>query len=240
MKVGDVFTRFIHVGDVIMPSTQLVNSKIFNLQKVYDDWEGGWKFKKSRPGTRSTSDNYSPNGFNTIYECVTPGAKGIGTIDMMRDAYDLLCKNVSRQRYYDKKKSLMESGINELFSIINTTTWNYLQKELEFFEKYKTDRVDEIINSINAIMNKIPEDDCGYCIMKMSAGAGFHSITGDWQYDDYYDAPGFRGYEKIHRYKSRKIVEFNRRLQLMGLVLIRKIDHNGQERYCEYVEQMKK
>ena len=62
--------------------------------------------------------------------------------------------------------------------------------------------------------------------MKMSAGAGFHSITGDWKYDDY-DKTGERtdtnGAVK-KKYKSRKIAEFNGKLQLMGFVKLRAIN----------------
>ena len=58
------------------------------------------------------------------------------------------------------------------------------------------------------------------CLMKMSAGVGFHSITGDWQYDDYDKTKlwtdGRHAGKK--KYKSRKIAEYNHRLQLMGFV----------------------
>jgi hypothetical protein len=56
--------------------------------------------------------------------------------------------------------------------------------------------------------------------MKMSAGVGFHSITGDWQYGDYdktkFWTDGRHAGKK--KYKSRKIAEYNHRLQLMGFV----------------------
>jgi hypothetical protein len=65
----------------------------------------------------------------------------------------------------------------------------------------------------------IPSDGSS-CLMKMSAGVGFHSITGDWQYDDYDKTKlwtdGRHAGKK--KYKSRKIAEYNHRLQLMGFV----------------------
>ena len=68
----------------------------------------------------------------------------------------------------------------------------------------------------------IPADGSS-CLLKMSAGVGFHSITGDWQFNDY-DETGqwtdFRNAGK-KKYKSRKIVEYNHRLQLMGFVRLR-------------------
>jgi hypothetical protein len=185
MEAGDVFTRFIHVGDIVMPTTRLVNTKLFNLIGSGDDWRGGWKQNLGNNVTR-----YQPTGFNTLYECVEPGAKGIGAIDMAIQAFELLCTQQPRQAYLDKKKDVIKGRIHALFDIINTTTWNYLTKEKEFFETFGGDRVDEIIDKIDELIGLIPKDN-SYCVMKMSAGVGFHSITGDWLYDDYCDEPGF-------------------------------------------------
>jgi hypothetical protein len=238
MKEGDVFTRFIHIGDIVMPQTRLVNTKLFNLRGRGNDWNGGWK-----QSGRETTANYQPTGFNTLYECVLPGSKGIGAIDMTNHAFELLCKKLPKQAYLDKKQHLMQGGIRALFHIINVTTRNYLEKEREFFETYHTDRVDELIDTIDGLLNKIPADD-SYCVMKMSAGVGFHSITGDWLYDDYCDEPGFwpdndkRNAGK-KMYKSRKIAEYNKRLQLMGFVILRSIDTDGEVTYHNHLERMK-
>lgn len=238
MKAGDVFTRFIHVGDIVMPTTRLVNTKLFNLIGSGDDWRGGWKQNLGNNVTR-----YQPTGFNTLYECVEPGAKGIGAIDMANQAFELLCTQQPRQAYLDKKKDVIKGGIHALFDIINTTTWNYLTKEKEFFETYGGDRVDEIIDKIDELIGLIPKDN-SYCVMKMSAGVGFHSITGDWLYDDYCDEPGFwpstdRRNAGKKKYKSRKIAEYNGRLQMMGFVILRAIDKDGEASYHSHMEQMK-
>ena len=244
MKEGDVFTRFIHVGDVVMPSTRLVNTKIFNLQgseSRTSDWTGGWKHKGGRPGR--TTSNYQPTGFNTLYECVEPGMKGIGTIDMTNHAFEMLCKKLPKQAYLDKKQRVMQGGIRALFHIINNTTRNYLEKEREFFDTYHTDRVDEIIDKIDYLLRMIPADD-SYCVMKMSAGVGFHSITGDWLYDDYCDEPGLWPADDRYnagkkRYKSRKIAECDGHLQQMGFVILRTIEENGEASYHDHMERMK-
>lgn len=248
MKKGDVFTRFIHVGDVVMPKTRLVNTKIFNLQGREwrtSDWTGGWKHKGGRPGR--TTSNYQPTGFNTLYECVEPGMKGVGAIDMTNQAFELLCTEQPKQDYLDKKQHVMQGGIRALFHIINNTTRNYLEKEREFFETYHTDRVDEIIDKIDYLLRMIPADD-SYCVMKMSAGVGFHSITGDWLYDDYYDEPGLWPDEidgkecrdaGKKRYKSRKIADYDGHLQMMGFVILRAIEENGEAFYHDHLERMK-
>lgn len=240
MKAGDVFTRFIHVGDIVMPSTALVNTKIFNLQGRDKHWRGGWK----HGGKKGTTSQYESTGFNTLYECVLPGMKGVGTIDMMGQAFELMSNKVGQQNHFDKKRDLMQGDLKSLFHIINETTWNYLQKEIEFFDVYTpgTTRAKEIINSIDQILAQIPSDD-SCCVLKMAAGSGFHSITGDWLYDDYYEAPGYRFDKKtgnfVKKYKSRKIAEFNRQLQMMGFVILRPIEVTGDERYRNHLELMK-
>ena len=181
MKTGDVFKRFIQVGDIVLPRTQLVNTKLFNLQSQGGTWKGGWKHRG-----RNTTSRFQPFGFNTLYECVVPKEKGIGVIELKNVAYDLLKRNVHNQSNFNLKSQLMLGGIKALFHIINQTTKHYLQKEEGFFNHYAegTDRVEDVLDCIHHVLDLIPQDD-SYCVMKMSAGAGFHSITGDWIYDDY-------------------------------------------------------
>lgn len=215
MKDGTDFMRFIHIGDVEMPSTVLVNTKLFNLRKGGEEWLGGWKQLMNK-----TTGAYNPVGFNTLYECVAPGEKGFGNISLAVNAFSLLEKfgNV-RLPYASKKRTLLNEPINCLFQVINDVTKAYLQKERAFFQKYDAERSDEVINCIDSLLSMIPSDGSS-CLMKMSAGVGFHSITGDWQYDDYDKTKlwtdGRHAGKK--KYKSRKIAEYNHRLQLMGFV----------------------
>ena len=215
MKDGTDFMRFIRIGDVEMPSTVLVNTKLFNLRKGGEEWLGGWKQLMNK-----TTGAYNPVGFNTLYECVAPGEKGFGNISLAVNAFDLLEKfgNV-RLPYASKKRTLLNEPINCLFQVINDVTKAYLQKERAFFQKYDAERSDEVINCIDSLLSMIPSDGSS-CLMKMSAGVGFHSITGDWQYDDYDKTKlwtdGRHAGKK--KYKSRKIAEYNHRLQLMGFV----------------------
>ena len=45
LKDGSDFMRFIQVGDITFPvhSTEFVNTKIYNLRRPGQEWEGGWK-----------------------------------------------------------------------------------------------------------------------------------------------------------------------------------------------------
>lgn len=211
LKDGQDFMRFIHVGDIEMPDTMLLNSKIFNLQNNNGEWAGGWKH-----GGSKTNTAYSPSGFNTIYECVAPHLKGHGTITLTDDVFQMMDKG--KINHLDKKSGIINGGTTELFKAINSVTEAHLRKERAFFEAYPAERSDEIIVCIDRLLSMIPSDGSS-CILKMSAGAGFHSITGDWRYKDYTNT-GIKDNGK-KKYKSRKTVEYDGSLQLMGFVRLR-------------------
>jgi hypothetical protein len=214
MKDGTDFMRFVRIGDVEMPSTVLVNTKLFNLRKEDTEWLGGWKQFMNK-----TTGNYNPVGFNTLYECVAPGNKGLGNITLAANAFSLLEKyGLGKTPYASKKSTLLNEPINRLFQVINDVTKEYLQKERAFFLKYDAERSDEVISNIDTLLSMIPTDGSS-CLLKMSAGVGFHSITGDWRFDDY-DTDLWKEGKNVgkKKYKSRKIAEYNHRLQLMGFV----------------------
>lgn len=171
---GDEFMRFIKIADAEFSNTELVNTKIFNLQNK-GEWIGGWKHQQAQ-----TTSKFSPIGFNTLYECLIPGQRCFSSIMTSAMMFDKIRTHIK----LDKKRPILDNNISFLFGIINNHTKDYLKKEKKFFEKYSTDKTDEIIESIDKLLEMIPSDN-SYCIIKMSAGSGFHSITGDWQFDDF-------------------------------------------------------
>lgn len=221
MKDGTDLMRFIRIADIEMPSTALINTKLFNLRKDGSEWSGGWKH-----GMSETTSQFKSNGFNTLYECVLPGNKGLGAIILAGGAYELMSKNTDKPiSHAQEKKELLNGDIMGLFHVINLVTKDYLSKEKAFFEKYSAERSEELIDNVNALLDMIPADD-SYCLLKMSAGVGFHSITGDWQYDDYCQtglwSDGRNAGKK--KYKSRKTAEYGGHLQLMGFVKLRALN----------------
>ncbi|MDR1403388.1 MAG: type III-A CRISPR-associated RAMP protein Csm5 [Tannerellaceae bacterium] len=207
---GDELMRFIKFSDADFEETALVNTKIFNLRKVENNWIGGWKYSGDK-----TNNEFQSTGFNTVYECVMPWQKGVCSMMLSELNFDKLqhIKQIKKKELFADKK---------LFSLINQHTEDYIDKEIHFFEKYPTEKTDRIIESLEAVRNLIPVDD-SYCILKMSAGSGFHSITGDWQYDDYSKT----GVETTGRnagkqkYKSRKVAVYDDVFSLMGFVKLR-------------------
>lgn len=239
MNKGTDFMRFLQVGDIEIPSinsggktissTTLVNARLFNLYKKGDNWFGGWKEKNTDKANGfldfHTVDIFREDSFNTVYECIKPGMKGKGYIAMKNNAFNLLSSvQISHQ---EKKKKLLKGGNKTLFEIINKQTKAYLEKELAFFNNYKTEnnRAEEIVLCIRTLLSIINRSDGSYCLVKMSAGVGFHAITGDWQNvsKNYVETGEWKKGEdeKLvgrRKYKSRKIAIYKRELQLMGFV----------------------
>lgn len=219
---GDEFMRFIKVSDAEFEQTNLVNTKIFNLRSTD---EGGWKH-----GGNNTTATFNPSGFNTFYEVIESQNNSIFSISLAKEAF----KNYSEKirEFSTKKNNIINNEITFLFIIINRHTKKYLEKEKAFFQKYTADKSTKIIENIDSLIEQIPENG-EYCILKMAAGSGFHSITGDWQFKDYsidqlsYTEERWGKTRTINRgmlkkqksAKSRKIAVLdNDQLNLMGFV----------------------
>jgi len=227
---GDEFMRFIKISDAEFDQTELVNTKIFNLRGNGNNWQGGWKHQQTnRDGNSFTDEHFKSTGFNTLYESLMPKQKGYASLMMSETLFDLY---ESKQKVHIKspqKRPILHSGFSSLFEIINKHTNDYLLKEKAFFEKFHAERSDEIVDSIDALLNQIPSDD-SCCILKMSAGSGFHSITGDWQFSQNYTNGKFdrkrANKEDLKKAgivlpKSRKIAIWNNHFYLMGFVRLR-------------------
>ena len=224
MKDGSDFMRFIRVGDFEFDTTTLVNSKIYNLQKPNSQWEGGWKH-----GFQETKYHFKQVGFNTIYECLKVGTKAQGNIMLSQLLFDMLCKAIPTQHYLENKKALFvnpeypeDTPLENLMYIINCHTYDYLEKEHAYFTEYQQgEYAPQIINNINYLMNTVNDciDKRNSCILKISAGAGFHAMTGDWQYDDYTNSDLLNMKSGGKLPKSRKIaIRDNNAMSLMGFI----------------------
>lgn len=229
-KDGSEFMRFVKFTDAEFDKTELVNTKIFNLHQSEGNWIGGWKHSGSSNG--STNSTFKPTGFNTIYEAIMPGQTGFGNIMLSEKAFDLFR---GAQVKTAEKKGVLD--IKTLFQVINNHTKKYLEKERAFFTTYPATQSSEIVDFIDAILRKIPTDD-NSCILKMSAGSGFHSITGDWQFPDY-TSTGFWAAGKNagkKKYKSRKIAVGDESFSLIGFVSLCILSEKEKERRLKEIE----
>lgn len=215
---GDEFMRFIKFTDIEFLETGLVNTKIFNLRSEPNKLLGGWKHKAN-----STTYKFNSTGFNTVYEVLLPGQNAYGSLMLSEKLFNLYGEK--HQLLGDAKKIIIENNYHKLFSIINRHTQLYLQKELAFFNKYEAMHSNYIVDNIEYLLQQIRNVRENECILKMAAGAGFHIITGDWQFDDYSitDIKPDRGknrgfYKGKPSSKSRKIALWNNGFQLMGFI----------------------
>lgn len=228
LKGGEDFMRFVKVSDFEFEDTTLVNTKIYNLQGGGGNWQGGWKHTST-----TTNSSYYPTGFNTIYESLVPKDSAEGYIMISELLFNTLQRHLQlkgqSQACYEKKKELFskeyaDTAIENMFNEINSRTYDYLSKERDFFTKFSQgEHSDIIINSINRLMNQINDligGGSSSCIIKMAAGSGFHSITGDWQFDDFYREPldRKRNRQGLVNPKSRKIAIRKDKFELMGFV----------------------
>jgi hypothetical protein len=222
IKDGSDFMRFVKFSDVDFEETALVNTKIFNLQNVNGSWTGGWKH-----GGQRTDGRFASDGFNTIYEVVSPQKSGTGYLMLSETGFNRLEGN---QSYAEKKAKVLVTSRNDvpvmLFKIVNDHTKSYLEKELSFFRRYPTDKSSLIIEGIENLLEEVKaaQNDNSYCIFKMSAGSGFHSITGDWQFDDFTSGLLDRKRHRDAKPKSRKIAICQDEYMLMGFVKMSVMD----------------
>lgn len=245
---GTDFMRFLKFSDIEFKETQLVNTKIFNLRR--DDschsWQGGWKHGRS-----NTDDRFRQTGFNTVYETIVPEQFGIGSLMLSGKMFGKISSE--RSESYGKsgwqtgisgteiKKSLLQKSGEApvaLFRAINEHTETYLKREKAFFEKYETDRSRDILDSIDRLLSEVKTalEIKTSCIFKMSAGSGFHSITGDWQFSDYASGELNRKRNKEAKPKSRKIAVYGDELSLMGFVKMSVASESEIERHKEDME----
>ncbi len=90
---------------------------------------------------------------------------------------------------YNAYQSMKEFSISKLFQIINDYTIAYADKEMDFHKTYnQAEHSDKLISAwqkIKKIAQQAQEAGNKYAILRLGQGSGFHSITGDWHFDDH-------------------------------------------------------
>lgn len=212
--------RFLQFTDGYFDDSRLFNTKIFNLFKHNDNnWEGGWKHS-SRTGT---NQDFNDKEFTTIYECLPPGQTTEMMISFKKNVAAQLYKMDSTQPLIKTppahtQKWITNNPVKELINIINDHTRSYLEKEIAFFEEYKFDaRSKSALNKLASLLHSVnqlnPDKEC---ILRLAAGSGFHSITGDWQFDDHINTGEHTSGKR--KYKSRKLAFEGTDCQTMGFI----------------------
>lgn len=216
-KIEEVFgsqenspLRLVEVTDgYFLPnSTKIYPTKIYSLRGNNEvNFSGGWKNGKKESdnstisqGTHNLSgwknekkenDNkfFDEKGFVTFYECLDIGKKGYFRIKFNEE---LLRLNAQKGINLTNSKIIFNKESNNLFSYlfeqINLHTKNYLNKELEFFERFggvHSKNILETINNLINIVNNYIDNENQNALLHLGSGSGFHGITGDWQYENH-------------------------------------------------------
>lgn len=111
---------------------------------------------------------------------------------------------------------LQEQPLQFLFNLINDHTRAHIEREMKFLRAYpEADDHEHLVETLEDLRQKT-ENNRRSCILRMAAGGGFHSITGDWRFEDHQstiDKPdkenlvySYAERQRVPaRYKSRKV-----------------------------------
>ena len=184
-KIHEDIFRFMIVCDSDFNRTSYFNTKTFNLQNTNT---GGWKH-----GRNNTTLNFNKNGFTFVHEVIpfnefsdfeiTFNSRTLETVKNEQNDIDKFNSNNDRRRIKtnilksnERSLEIFNGSQDSLFKIIYNYTKNYLKSEKEFFEKYKAEKSELIINQINNLINQNNEDTP---LLRLGLGSGFHAMTGD-------------------------------------------------------------
>ena len=163
--------KYIQVGDVLMNGRDMISIypvKVYSADGYPDRGKGFWK-NKTRGGH---VNNFDPENFISFYEAYNNGSNGDLKVNLGIDLShysSIQAKSAPNYDWFSK---------NDLISLISNSTKQYLKKELEYFEHYPFDYQTEIKKMLEKLEELNNEDGC--CLLRLGAGVGFHSITGDY------------------------------------------------------------
>ena len=204
-------------GDV----SALYNLRLYNLYGRRDNvgWEGD--LKNNLP---ITAEHFHPGTRFKMRLSIADGLLRFMRGAEKRNPKDQLTPTFGAQ-IFDNSDPL-----GFLFQIINAHAVQYLDQEIEFFEKFDLQHL--AASYIRQLQNlrKIAAEQKDQCILRLGAGSGFHSITGNWRFPDHIETvfnpdnrnPTWSASARARlpaRYKSRKVLPQNG--MLPGFIVIR-------------------
>lgn len=213
-------TRFLRVYDAHFREEDLalMNVNLFNLYN-HGRWES--KFKK---GFKLSIEALKPNSNPSEYtlNIASPLIEYI-----RREQEDLLPTHID--------KVIKDHPFQYLFYLINEYTYTHIERELEFFKTYdQVEGIGEIIECLERLQG-LTNAHPNQCVLRLASGSGFHGITGDWRFDDHTETIDYPDNKNIRwvrkrgnrdktkegtRYKSRKIIDYDKAYMPMGFVLL--------------------
>lgn len=219
---NDIF-RFVQPTDCYFENeTGIFPTKIFNLHRAGRNWEGGWKHAFRSFNNRPATDyDFNDRDFVTDYECLVSDSLGSFTLKLRkklnRSFKETLYNDYITTKVYNEV--FENDSLLSLFHLINTQTKKHLNREIAFFEKYnQAEGSVEIMENLEKLLQVLNQLKSNQCILRLSAGSGFHGISGDFQFKDHINTGQWRD-GKI-KFKSRKIAFTPNEMFPMGFVLL--------------------
>ncbi|MCS6904615.1 MAG: RAMP superfamily CRISPR-associated protein [Bacteroidia bacterium] len=206
-KIQNNLMKFLIVGDTHFnwEETELYNSKIFNVYNSGREWVSGWKH-----GRKGNNDSkFNEKDFTTALHCIQPKKKGVLQIAVNKNLLKMGLEKTIKGKKIEftptLKGSYLESSepLFELFRLINSHTRAYLQKELNFYKTFTgADYHQDLVEYVQNLLSHVSKiENQKKAVIRLGFGSGFHSITGDWQFEDH-TLPIKQNKEK--KYKTRR------------------------------------
>ena len=197
--------RFIQVGDVDFtrrPTVDIRRTKVFSADSSTKDHgeEGKWKHGNtsfngdSKHSSVFADSRYGQDGFVTFYETLIPDKHQLPpslTVrlgshlphELGRHAIGTYIDNgIKKPNVPNYEELLAERSGEWLLKTIRAHTHQYLTREKAYFGKFENadlDKLKPVQDRLDALIKQNKEPDS--CLLRVGAGVGFHSITGDWQ-----------------------------------------------------------
>ncbi len=203
-NISEDWMRLIRITDAPFQRSEIIHTKTFNLQGNRSPYEGGWKhaFKNGTDG------RFNTKGFITTFEVLPPDSTGMLRMSLSDGIYEFIQRKGNHQIDSHTADFVKRGQIEQLFGIINRHTAAYLEKEIKFYQKFPADQTELILDQLKELLKKVSEDNQS-CMLRIGLGSGFHSITGDWQHDDFTNTGVWNDGPKTRRgnfkVKSRKL-----------------------------------
>jgi CRISPR type III-A-associated RAMP protein Csm5 len=155
--------------------TELLQVDVFNLVSSNTGWEG--KFEE---GLKITAEHFRPSTCFQFRFSIADGLLQYVKNEEIKSGQKLL-PTYSEQ-------TIEKNGIDFIFKIANNHSIDFLRKEIEFFEKY--DRKYLVQDTLSALRKLLAfaiqaMESNNQCLLRLGAGGGFHSVTGDWRFKDH-------------------------------------------------------
>ena len=184
--------RFIRPCDVQIPKTEVQNVDLFYVSTDSNRSRIDEVFKNS------LSLEVIPAGMDLDFELVLASDEWVEEIKKQESLTNSELEKKHHQRreqgHFRPTKFLHRrfgevikkgDAVQKLFEIINKTTYNHLEREINFYKKFQLSPLtQQIISDLEAWKTKT-ERNTGSCILRLGAGSGFHSMTGEWRFDDH-------------------------------------------------------